>query len=258
MPSMTDSTVAKITTTEAKLMLRDAANPFFGIVFPALLLTALALVLPGFRDVVDDPEAPAELIGLRPVEVYLPVILALAVVTMALTALPTYLSAYREQGVLRRLATTPASPRDLLSAQVMVNAVFVTVGALIAVVVGVVAFDVQWPDNVVGVLLAFALAMVASFGIGLVIAAVAPSGKIASAIGMSVYFPMLFFAGVWTPGPTMPDLARTIADFTPTGAAVEAMSDAWFGDWPSLLHVGVLAGWAILASFTAARLFRWE
>jgi ABC-2 type transport system permease protein len=56
----------------------------------------------------------------------------------------------------------------------------------------------------------------------------------------------------------MPELARTIADLTPLGAAAEAMSDAWFGDWPSPLHVAVLAGWSVLAGAAAARLFRWE
>jgi ABC-2 type transport system permease protein len=61
-----------------------------------------------------------------------------------------------------------------------------------------------------------------------------------------------------TPGPAMPELARTIADLTPLGAAAEAMSDAWFGDWPSPLHVAVLAGWSVLAGAAAARLFRWE
>ena len=251
-------TLTKIAQTEARLMLRDAASAFFGVVFPGLLLVALALVLPGFRDVIDDPEAPAELIGVRPVDIYVPVVLALAIATVGLTILPAYLAAYREQGVLRRLSTTPAAPRDLLGAQVVVNLGFLTVGSLIAVLAGGIAFDVDWPSNVPALVLAFALATVASFGIGLVIAAVVPSARVASGVGSIIYFPMLFFAGVWTPGAAMPDAARSIADFTPIGAASEAMADAWSGAWPTLLHLAVLAGWAVVASFAAARLFRWE
>lgn len=56
----------------------------------------------------------------------------------------------------------------------------------------------------------------------------------------------------------MPDAARGVADFTPIGAASAAMADAWAGAWPTLLHLAVLAGWAVVASVAAARLFRWE
>jgi ABC-2 type transport system permease protein len=251
-------TLTKIAKTEVRLMLRDAASAFFGVVFPGLLLVALALVLPGFRDVIDDPEAPAELIGVRPVDIYVPVVLALAIATVGFTILPAYLAGYREQGVLRRLSTTPAAPRDLLGAQVLVNLGFLAVGSLIAVLAGGIAFDVAWPSNVPALILAFTLATVASFGFGLVIAAVVPSARVASGVGSIVYFPMLFFAGVWTPGAAMPDAARSIADFTPIGAASEAMADAWSGAWPTPLHLAVLAGWAVVASVAATRLFRWE
>ena len=142
------STLTRIAKTETRLMLRDATSAFFGVVFPGLLLVTLALVLPGFRDVIEDPEAPAELIGLRPVDIYVPVVLALAIGTVGLTILPAYLAAYREQGVLRRLSTTPAAPRDLLGAQVLVNLGFLTVGSLIAVLAGGIAFDVDWPSNI--------------------------------------------------------------------------------------------------------------
>jgi ABC-2 type transport system permease protein len=252
------STLTRIAKTETRLMLRDATSAFFGVVFPGLLLVTLALVLPGFRDVIDDPEAPAELIGLRPVDIYVPVVLALAIATVGLTILPAYLAAYREQGVLRRLSTTPAAPRDLLGAQVLVNLGFLAVGSLIAVLAGGIAFDVDWPSNIPSLVLAFMLATVASFGIGLVIAAVVPSARAASGVGTIVYFPMLFFAGVWTPGATMPDAARNVADFTPIGAASEAIADAWSGAWPTPLHLAVLVGCAVVASAAAARLFRWE
>ena len=51
---------------------------------------------------------------------------------------------------------------------------------------------------------------------------------------------------------------RTIADFTPIGAAAEAMTDAWLSGWPSTQHVLVLAVWAVVTPVAATRLFRWE
>jgi hypothetical protein len=67
-------------------------------------------------------------------------------------------------------------------------------GSLIAVLVGGIAFDVDWPSDVPALVVAFALATVASFSLGLVIAAVVPSARVASGVGSIIYFPMLFFA----------------------------------------------------------------
>lgn len=252
------SILTKITATETRLILRDVATPFFAIVFPPLLLTGVSLITPGFTEPIDDPEAPAELLGVRMVEVYVPVVLTVAIATVALTLLPQLLATYRQRGVLRRLATTPASPRDLLTAQLLINLGFLLLGAVATVLVGVVAFDVPWPSNPVGVIAMFVLAVAAIGAVGLIIAALAPSGAVASGIGTGLFFVAMLFAGVWTPGDAMPGGLRTVADFTPFGAAAEAINDAWNGGWPSLLHVVVLIGWTVVAGTIAARVFRWE
>jgi ABC-2 type transport system permease protein len=253
------SILTKIATTEAKLMLRDFATPFFAIAFPPILLAGVSLISPGFTEVVvDDGDAPPEFVGIRPIDIYVPVVVTVAIATTALTILPAYLAVYRERGVLRRIATTPASPRDLLSAQGLVNAAFLTVGTLATILVGVIVFDVPWPANVVGFVVSFLLATASMAALGLIIAALAPNGRIASGIGTALFFVSMLFAGVWTPGAAMPDGLRAIADFTPMGAAAEAMTATWDGAWPSALHLIVMAAWAVGTTAVAARLFRWE
>lgn len=252
------SMLTKITATETRLMLRDFSTPFFAIAFPPLLLAGVSLISPGFTEPIDDPEVPAELLGVRMVEVYLPVVLAVAIATVTLTMLPAYLANYRQRGVLRRMAATPASPRDLLTAQLLVNAAFLLAGAVATVLVGVFVFDVPWPSNPIGVLAMFVLSVAATGAVGLVIAALAPNGTIASGIGTGLFFVAMLFSGVWTPGDTMPSGLRAAADFTPFGAAAEAINAAWGGGWPQLMHVLVLIGWAVAAGSIAARMFRWE
>jgi hypothetical protein len=56
----------------------------------------------------------------------------------------------------------------------------------------------------------------------------------------------------------MNDVLRTISDFTPLGAGVQALQDASAGDWPQLLHLAVLSAWALVAGGLATRFFRWE
>lgn len=252
------SILTKITATETRLVLRDFSTPFFAIVFPPLLLAGVSLISPGFTEPINDPELPVALQGVRMVEVYVPVVLSVAIATVTLTMLPAYLATYRQRGVLRRIAATPASPRDLLTAQLLINGAFLLAGSLATVLVGVVAFDVPWPSNPLGLLAMFVLSLAATGAVGLIIAALAPSGTVASGIGTGLFFAAMLFSGIWTPGDAMPSGLRAVADFTPFGAAAEAMNDAWSGGWPSLLHVVVLIGWAAVAGTIAARVFRWE
>lgn len=245
-------TVAKITIVESKLFLRDATGVIIGIAFPAMLLIGLGLALPGFLDPAED------LGGQRPIDIYVPITLAMAIATLAVSVLPNYLAAYRERGVLRRLATTPVGPMNLLAAQVAVNLAAMVVAVALAVAVAALGFGVDLPRQPAGFLIAFLLGTGAMFALGLLIAAVAPRAKTANGIGMLIYFPMLFFAGMWTPGPVMPDPVRRISDFTPLGAASQAMQDAWAGTFPEALHLLVLAAYAALFGTLAARFFRWE
>ncbi len=237
---------------EAKLFLRDPVGSFFAVAFPAVLIVVLGLAIPGFRDPTED------IGGRRPVDAYLPVLIALAIATVTMVTLLNVLSSYRERGVLRRLAATPVSPTKLIVAQLVVNVVALLVGVLLAYAAALVVFDVGAPGNVLGVLLGLALGTAGMGMIALFIASVAPSQKASAGWGSLVYYPMMFFAGVWTPGPLMPDAVRRVADFTPLGAASQAMQDAWAGGWPRPLHLVVLAVTALAFGTAAARLFRWE
>lgn len=246
------ATMMKLTKTEGKLFARDPIALFFGLVFPGLLLLALGLFFPGF----DEPAA--DLDGARYIDVYAPITLALGLATLGLVTLPPILGTYRQFGILRRLRTTPLHPARLLGAQLVVQGVVAIVAAAAAVLVAVLAFDVPFPESPAWFAVAFVLAATSIFSIGLLIGAVARTMVAGQAIGMGVYFPMLFFAGVWIPRTIMPDGLRTVSDFTPLGAAVQAMNDAWFGAVPGLTDLAVMAAYAIVAGIVAVRVFRWE
>jgi ABC-2 type transport system permease protein len=174
---------------------------------------------------------------------------------IALSVMPSQLATYRERGILRRLSTTPVRPRDLLIAQAAVQLGVLLMSSVLVVLIGWLAFDVELPANPVAFLGAFALATGAMFAIGLMLAS-APTAKVAAGLGSAVFFPMMFLAGLWVPRDVMPDVLRSISDFSPMGAAVQTLQDAGAGRWPQALTLVVLLVWTVVAWLGAVRLFR--
>ncbi|HYQ69778.1 ABC transporter permease [Actinophytocola sp.] len=245
------SALSRITATETKLFLREPAGVFFTIVFPPLLLIILGSI-PAMR------EHDKALGGLRVIDLYAPIIVAMAIATFSLSGLPQQFATYREKGVLRRMRTTPVKPVVMLGAQLLMCTAM-SVGVMVVVLaIGRLAFNVLLPEQPLAYLIAYVLCATAMFTIGLLVASLASTGKGAGAIGTVLFFPVLFFGGLWAPRATMNDLLRHISDFTPLGAGVQSLQDAATGHWPQLLHVGVMLGWTIIAGGLAARYFRWE
>ena len=102
------------------------------------------------------------------------------------------------------------------------------------------------------------LAATGLLSLGLFVAAVAPSGRAASAIGAILFYPLMFFSGLWLPIPSMPAVLQHISHATPLGAAWESFQDAALGHWPPALALLTMVGYGVVFGLAAARLFRWE
>lgn len=238
--------------TETKIFAREPMGVFWGLVFPSLLLVVLGMVFPGAQ------EASADLGGARLVDLYAPIVIALSLITLGVSILPAILSTYRERGILRRLATTPVPPGRMVTSQLVLHAGVGILSTALALLLGWVVFDIAWPQNLPGFLLAFALAAGGLFGIGLLIGARARTASAGQAMGMAAYFPLLFFAGVYFPIQVMPEGVQTISEMTPSGAAVQALAAAWAGQAPSISNLTVMAAYAVVFSLAATLWFRWE
>jgi len=241
----------RLAATELTLFIREQIGLIWSLGLPVVLLIIFGAV-PGFH------HAQKSLGGLNLLDVYLPVLVALALALLGLSALPSILASYRERGILRRMSTTPVGPQRVLGAQLGIHLAMAIIVAALILGVGRVAYRVALPRQPAMYVLVLLLAAVALLALGLVIAAIAPSTRVAQGIGSLTFFPLMFFAGLWVPIPTMPNVLRSISGWTPLGAAVQSLSATAVGHGLEPVRLLVLAGYGLAFAAAAARLFRWE
>lgn len=236
---------------EMKLGLRDKVGPLWGVGFPLVLLVILGNV-PSLRE---PQEANG---GAATFDLYVPVLVLFNLAMLALIAMPNALAGYRENGVLRRMRTTPVGPVRVLAAQLVTNLATAVVAAVLFLAVAGIAFGVRPPGNIASFVLGWILVAAALLAIGLLLTALAPGRSQATAFGTVLYFPLMFFAGLWIPITQMPPWLRDISHYTPLGAGMRAFQEAYAGGFPTVRPVLTLAAYALVCAAASVRWFRWQ
>ena len=241
----------KLVLNEARVTWRRPVGLIGGVGIPVLLLVVFG-ELPSFQ------QATAATGGQTVFSLYVPILIVFSLAMLALLGLPIPLASYRELGVLRRLSTTPAPPSWLLAAQGFVQLCVGLTAFAVILVSSIAAFGVPAPRNPAGLGLSVILSIAGLFPIGLTVAALARTANAANVVGRLVFFPMMFFAGLWLPRALMPGVLLDISNYTPLGAAVEAMQDSMQTGFPPAAPLFVLAAYAVVFGYLARRFFRWE
>ncbi|WP_328605534.1 ABC transporter permease [Amycolatopsis sp. NBC_00345] len=242
-------TFTRLVTTETKLFLRTPMWAILGVLLPTVVLLAVGLI-PGFTQ----PSAVTG--GYRFVDLWVPSLVVISIAMLGLQVIPGAVAAYREQGVLRRLATTPVPPSYLLLAQLVIHAVVALAGILVLLVAGHAVYAVPMPRHPLTFLVTLVLGLVSVFALGLVAASIARTSKGAGGLAMLVYFPIMFLGGVYLPRPLLPAVVQRIGAYVPPGT--QPLQDAWVGNGVQPLQFAVLALFALGGTALAVRLFRWE
>jgi len=242
---------AKIVRNEARLAWRRPVGLIAGVAIPVLLMVI-------FGEISAFQQPSAILGGITLFDVYVPILAVFAIAMIALLGLPVPLASYRELGVLRRLSTTPVPRSWLLAAQGVLQLGIALTALAVIFGVSIAAFGAQAPVSSGGLVLSIALSAAGLFPIGLMVAAVARTANAASVVGRLAFFPLIFFAGLWLPRNLMPTLLRDISNYTPLGAAVQAIQSSMLNGFPPAAPLQVMAGYAVVFAFLARRFFRWE
>ncbi|CAN5677001.1 ABC transporter permease [soil metagenome] len=229
---------------ELVLTLRRGESVLLTFLIPVLILVFFTLV-----DVLPtDTEDPVDFL--------LPGVLALAVISAAMTGPAIATGFERSTGVLKRLALTPLARRDLIVAKMA--SVFV-VEVLQLVVLLAVGLALGWrPSLGLGAaVVGMALATVGFVGLGLLMAGTLPALTTLAAAN-AVYLVLLFLGGVVVPLDDLPGALRLVARGLPSGALSDITHGALSGTGTPGAAWLVLVFWAVAGPMAAARWFRWE
>ncbi|GAA3795531.1 hypothetical protein GCM10022226_13600 [Sphaerisporangium flaviroseum] len=237
--------ITQVIAVELKLIIRDPMSAFFALAFPAIMLAVKmrsGKPLPG---------------GLPAIDGTVPMLSVFVIGLAALVILPATLAQYRERRVLKRLRATPASPTMLFGAQWVAHMLLAVLGTALLIVIGLTVYGLTTPADPASVLLAWILGALSLGSIGLLVGALVPSGRAATVIGLSLFFPMGFLSGAVIPRETMSGSMRAIGDLTPMAPAVQAIRDGWAGNTISPVTLAVMVAICIIAGGVAVRAFRW-
>jgi ABC-2 type transport system permease protein len=169
-----------------------------------------------------------------------------------------HLASYRERGVLRRFRASGVSEVALVGSQLMVSLGVAFVGALIISLLGVFAYGVRVPASTAEVALAYVVSVFCFAGIGVLLASVAPTARAAQAVGLLLWFVMLFVSGASAPLDLLPSWMINIGKALPLYHSVLTLVDPWIGRGANWEQLGIVAAIGAAATLVSLRLFRWE
>lgn len=246
--------IGKFFLMQFKLYLREPVAFFFSLAYPVLLLLLFGFIY-GNQPA---PEFWGRNFGT--VDASVPAYMAIIVGTVALMGIPIDTATNRETGVLRRYRATPLQPAAYLIASIAVYLVIALLGMGLLVLTGKLVFGLRMEGSWFSILVAFILSAFSFYSVGYLIASVVPTSRIAQAVGMVIFFPMMFLSGAGLPLQLLPEGLQKVSDFLPMSYVVRLIQGLWFGDsWVDLwVPVLVLVAMLALGTLLSSRMFRWD
>lgn len=172
----------KMTLMELKIFSRNPTGAFFTIIFPLMMVVV-------FGSIYTNEPGPT-FGGYGIVDVYVPSFTGMIIAISALTNLNTEIATAREKGILRRLKATPLRPLTILTAKIAMIFSVTSLGMVLMVVVGKLAFGLRFNGNPLEVIAAFVLSSFSFFAFGLVLASLMPNVRAAESVGFILLFLM--------------------------------------------------------------------
>jgi ABC-type multidrug transport system permease subunit len=200
---------------EIKKLIREPSILFLNLLFPAVLTIVFLFAF-------SDPELGMDL------SILVPGLIVYAVIFIIMTIAQSF-SNERQQGLLKRLSTTPMTSSEFMGSRIISN-LFIAVIQVLIVVILAFMLGFRAEGGIIGILLALpltALFSLSSVGLGLITATISKTPEAATGISFIFILPQMFF-GTFIP---ITETTRQIATFMPSYYLLDSLKLIFEGNW---------------------------
>jgi ABC-2 type transport system permease protein len=231
---------------ERRLFWRNPSAAFFNFLLPLLFLAFFGAIFNGNQ---------------HDLNVIVPGIAGMSVMSTTFTALAFNMTFLREQGVLKRIRGTPMPGISYLLG-IAGNAVTNTALQItIITVAGRLFFNTGWPHDWGELVLFVAAGVICFASLGVAFSHAIPNFDSAPAYVNAVFLPVIFVSGVFYDAAHAPGFLKGIAQALPLKQLIDGLSGAMVTGksiGSNVTALGVIAVWALLGISLAVRGFSWE
>ena len=230
---------------ETGTLLRNGEQLLVALVLPAVALVGLAL-----------SHSPSLGPGRR-IDVAVPGVLALAVISTAFTGQAISTAFDRRYGVLRLLGVSPLGRSGLLIAKALA---VLTIEVLQFVVIGALGLAFGWQPNWLGLLPAALLTLAGTWAFVALALLLAGTLRAEGVLALAnlIWVAFLALGGVIVPPSQMPTVLSHLAALLPSGALGSGLRVAFIDGQLAAVPLLVLVLWAAVATALASRTFAWS
>lgn len=231
---------------ERRMFWRNPAGAFFNFGLPLIFLVLLGVVFGGRSDVMD---------------VLVPGIAGLAIMSTTFVALATNLTTLRENGILKRLRGTPLPASSYLASFALHALTNAVTQVVLIVAIGHLAFGTPWPQDWAELVVFCAAGILALAALGVAFSHVIPHVDSTPVFTNAVFLPMVFLSGTFYETDAAPSFVQDIARALPLTHVIQGIHASLEGGrtlGQSLNGLAVIVVWGVVAAVLAVRGFSWE
>lgn len=226
---------------------REAA--VFIFIFPLLLFLLLGSVYTG------------KIYGVPAPEALLAGLLGYGCANTAFAGLAIQLVIRRENGILKRLRSTPLPPATYVVSLLVSTLIVFVLQTVALFLIGRVFYGTPFPSDVGSFVAALVIGAAVFAALGTAMASVIRSAEGSSAVVNFILLPMAFLTGSFGPTHHYPVFLRAIGDVLPLKYFIKLVNSVYLhghGFWTQPGALAVLAAWGIAGLVFTAFRFRWE
>ena len=241
---------------QVRLFLRVPIGLFFTVALPLIMLVV-------FNAVFGDSTVASEAGEWPTRQFYTGALAAFTAVSATYTNLANTVPVRREEGILKRWRSTPLPVPILILGQMIGALVVALIGAVILLVVGVLAYGLEVDlASLPNASLTFIVGVLSFAALGMAVSSAVSSADSAPAVANATILPLAFISNIFIPLEDPPRWLDLLGDIFPLKPFAESFQASFHpidpATSPDVGALAVVALWGALGAVAAVRTFRFD